>query len=92
MKKKLRYDVTITYLFYILLAVTLMWDITSRGGEKVWRIGLICLTILFARFIFTKTFLRRSKAAYVVSLAFIFISMYLANVLSFYGIPHYDKF
>ncbi|MGG7176628.1 hypothetical protein ACQPU1_03470 [Clostridium paraputrificum] len=92
MKKKLKYDVAITYFFYILLAATLIWDLTSRGGEKAWRIGLIYLTTFVTRLLFTKTFLRRSKAAYVVTLAFIFISMYLANVLNFYGIPYYDKF
>lgn len=92
MKKKITYDTKITYLFYLLLAVTFIWDLIARDGVKSFRIGLILVTIVVARILFTKTFLKKSKAAYVVALVFIFISMYLANVLDFYGIAFYDKF
>lgn len=92
MKKKITYDTKITYLFYLLLAVTFIWDLIARDGVKSFRIGLILVTIVAARIVFTKTFLKKSKAAYVVALVFIFISMYLANVLDFYGIAFYDKF
>lgn len=91
MKKNLSYDMKFTYLFYILLGVTFIWDYFSRGGEKAWRIGLIYITIFAARFLFSKTFLKKSKAAYVVTLVFIFFAMYLANVMNFYAFEFYDK-
>lgn len=91
MKKDMTYDKVITYSFYLLLAVTLLWDVTLRGGEKAGRIGLIYITIFAARIVFTKTFLKRSKAAYVVTLTFIFFSMYLASVMNFYAFEYYDK-
>ena len=90
--KSIGYDKAITYGFYILLALTLVYDVIVRDGEKVWRIGLIYVTIFVARFLFTKTFMKKSKVAYIVALIFIFISMYLANVWNFYGVPYYDKF
>lgn len=92
MKKQMKYDVKITYMFYLLLAITAVWDIFARNDEKVFRIALIYVTIFITRILFNKTFLNKSKAGYVVSLTFIFFSMYLANVMNFYSIPHYDKF
>ena len=91
MKKKLGYDVKCTYLFYILLAVTFVWDYFYRNGEKAGRIALIYITIFIARFLFSKTFLKKSKIAYVVLLIFIVFSMYLANVMNFYAFESYDK-
>ncbi|MBI6871836.1 hypothetical protein [Clostridium aciditolerans] len=91
MKKHMKYDTIITYIFYILLATTLVWDIFARGSGKVFRIGLIYITIFIARLLFNKTFLKKSKAGYVLALIFIFFSMYLANVMDFYSIPNYDK-
>lgn len=91
-KLEMGYDVKITYGFYVLLFITLIYDVVARSGEKVWRIGLIYGTIFLVRLIFSKTFLKGLKMAYVVALAFIFISMYLANVWNFYGISYYDKF
>lgn len=91
MKKHMEYDTIITYIFYILLAITLVWDIFARDGGKVFRIGLIYITIFIASLLFNKTFLKKSKAAYVLALVFMFFSMYLANVMDFYSIPYYDK-
>lgn len=91
MKKSFSYDLKCTYLFYVLLALTFVWDYFCRGGEKAWRIGLIYITVFIARFLFSKTFLRKSKGAYVVTLVFIFFSMYLANVMNFYAFEAYDK-
>lgn len=89
--KKISYDRLITYLFYILLLITAVWDKIVRAGVKLPRIGLIVITIIGVRILFTKTFLKRSKAMYVSVLVFIFLAMYLANVMNFYNIAHYDK-
>ena len=91
MKNKLDYHLKCTYLFYVLLAVTFVWDYLYRGGEKSLRIGLIYITIFAARFLFSKTFLKKSRGGYVVTLVFIFFSMYLANVMNFYAFEAYDK-
>lgn len=91
MRKKMTYDIKYTYIFYILLAVTLVWDLIYRDGVKFGRILLIYGTIFAARILFTKTFLKKSKTSYMIALGFIFAAMYLANVCNFYGIPYYDK-
>ncbi|MGL5151211.1 MAG: hypothetical protein ACRC7N_11635 [Clostridium sp.] len=91
MKKKISFDNLLTIGFYVLLALTLVWDITARDGGKVLRIFLIAFTILAVKLVFMYTFLKKSKASYIVILIFIFASMYLANVMNFYNIPHYDK-
>lgn len=88
----MKYNSIITYIFYVLLTITLIWDIFAGGGGKVFRIVLIYITIFIVRWLFNKTFLKKSKAGYVLALVFIFFSMYLTNVMNFYSIPHYDKF
>lgn len=85
-------DNIITTLFYILLGITAMWDYIIRGGEKTARIVLIYVTIFLVRYIYKKTFLKRYDFLYGVTLFFIFISMYLANVFNFYAFKNYDKF
>lgn len=89
--KKLWTEDKATVSFYLLLIVTSIWDVLARGGVKVPRIILIGITILAAKILFTRTFLKKSRAAYLTTLAFIFFSMYLANVMNFYAIPYYDK-
>lgn len=91
MKRKIDLKSKITYFFYVLLAITLIWDYFFRTGEKLFRIILIYGTIFLARFLFNKTFLKRSKVAYYITIGFIFFAMYLANVMNFYAIPYYDK-
>lgn len=91
MTKKITYDMKFTYLFYVLLAATMVWDFIYRDGIKFGRIILIYITIFASRIIFTKTFLKKSKISYMIVLSFIFFAMYLANVFNFYGIPYYDK-
>lgn len=81
----------VTIGFFILLALTAVYDISVRGGEKLWRIGLLYITISLAWVIFSKSFFRKSKSAYLVTLVFIFFSMYLANVFDFYAFEPYDK-
>ncbi|MGG7078043.1 hypothetical protein [Clostridium sardiniense] len=89
--KKLTYDSVITYLFLILLAITTVWDVIYRGGEKLPRIVLILVTVGLLKLFCRYTFFRKSKMTYVAVLIFIFFSMYLANVLNFYAIEGYDK-
>lgn len=89
--KKLTYDSVITYLFLILLAITTVWDVIYRGGEKLPRIVLILVTVGLLKVFCRYTFFRKSKMTYVAILIFIFFSMYLANVLNFYAIEGYDK-
>lgn len=85
-------DKIVTYIFFVLLAITGVWDWMARNGEKLWRIGLIYITIIIAYIIFQKTFLKKYKDTYLIVLTFVFMSMYLANVWDFYAIEYYDKF
>ena len=55
MKKRLGYHLVCTYVFYVLLAVTFVWDYFYRDGEKLWRIGLIYITI-FVQYYFKNIF------------------------------------
>lgn len=91
MERNMTYDRVVTYLFLIVLAITTVWDIIYRGGEKIPRIILILVTLIILKLIFKHTFLRKSKVMYVAIEVFIFFSMYLANVLNFYAIEWYDK-
>lgn len=89
--KRLNMVDLITYLFYLLLIFTGLWDWFLRNGEKTFRIILILGTIEVFRIIYKNTFMSKYKVIYYCVLSFIFISMYLANIFNFYGIPYYDK-
>lgn len=92
MKRKLMYDTYITIVLFVLIAATLIYNYLFRSGDKVERLFLIAGTIIAVRVVFKKTFLKKSKAAYISILCFIMLAMYFGNVLSFYTyIPHYDK-
>ncbi|MGL5417209.1 MAG: hypothetical protein ACRDAU_16195 [Clostridium sp.] len=82
----------LTYGFYILLVLTAVYDLYARGGEKIGRLLLIGVTLFLISIIYPKSFLKKSSIIYKITLGFIFLSMYLANVWNFYGINHYDKF
>lgn len=90
--KKMSKDLIVTLGFMILLAVTAIYDIIARDSVKIARIILIVGTVWVTYFIFKITFLKKSKIMYYCILVFIFLSMYLANVWNFYGIPNYDKY
>lgn len=90
--KKMSNDIMITWGFMILLAITTVYDVIVRDAAKVPRILLIVITVWAVYFFFKVTFLRKSKTMYYCILVFIFLSMYLANVWDFYGIPNYDKY
>lgn len=90
--KKISKDLMVTLGFMILLAITAVYDVIARDSIKIPRIVLIVVTIWALYFFFKITFLRKSKIMYYCILIFIFLSMYLANVWDFYGIPNYDKY
>lgn len=87
----MNYDKVITYAFYILLTITAVLTIINENNEKLFRVALNYATIFITGLLFKKSFLKRSKSAYVMALAFIFFSLYLGSVLNFYGLPYYDK-
>ncbi|MEG0296268.1 MAG: hypothetical protein RR620_06070 [Clostridium sp.] len=89
MKKK--QELTVTIIFNIVLAITMVWDVMARDGSKLGRGILIFATIWGAYFAYRITFLKKSKTSYYIILIFIFISMYLGNVFNWYGIPYFDK-
>lgn len=92
MKKKLAYDDSFTLAFLIILLITFCYNSIFQGGSRVPRIFLIFITIVVAKLFFKVTFLKKSRFIYMATLIFIFISMYLGNVLNFYTyIDNYDK-
>lgn len=92
MKKKMTYDNLITYILFIILIATLIYNYVYRGGDKIGRLLLTMFTIIAVKTLFKVTFLKKSKAAYILIVTFIMISMYLGNVFDFYGyIKNYDK-
>ena len=89
---KLTYDNLITVIFIFLLGITLIYDLLFQDSNKTFRIMLTFGAIVFVKFIFKVTFLKRSKASYTAALIFIFLAMYLGNILNFYTvISSYDK-
>lgn len=91
-KDNLSKEITLTLGFMVLLALTAIYDMVARGGEKFGRIILIVVTVWVTYFFCRATFLKKSKTMYYSIIVFIFLSMYLANVWNFYGIPNYDKY
>ena len=76
----------------IILIVTAVYDFIFRDGEKLFRIGLMAVTLWIMYFIYKKTFLRKSRLSFYLIYSFIFGAMYLGNVFDFYLIiPMYDK-
>ena len=90
--KKFSKELIVTFGFMILLALTVVYDFLVKDGQKFPRINLIVVTVWAMYFIWKKSFLKKSKIMYYCTLGFIFLSMYLASVWNFYGIPHYDKY
>lgn len=85
-------DLMVTLWFMVLLAITAVYDAIVRDSIKLPRIILIVVTVWAIYFFCKLTFLKSSKIIYYCILGFIFLSMYLANVWDFYGIPYYDKY
>lgn len=89
--KKKKYDM-ITTSFLVILTITMLYDYFLGNGDKLYRLILTILTMLIARFILGKMFLKQSKFIYYCTLIFIFVSMYCGNILNAYIIiPFYDK-
>ncbi|MBW6408620.1 hypothetical protein [Clostridium weizhouense] len=92
MKKKMTYDHIITILVVIYLIIHLIYNILFQSGNKLWNISLIFIAIIAMKFIFSFTFMKKSKIMYMLGLIFIVMSIYLGNVLNIYTfISQYDK-
>lgn len=75
-----------------ILVITAIYDFMFRGGEKLFRIGLITVTLWLMYFVYKKTFLRKARISFYLIYSFIIGAMYLGNVFDFYIIiPMYDK-
>ncbi|MBQ6819892.1 MAG: hypothetical protein IJO26_01180 [Clostridium sp.] len=82
----------VVVLFTVILIITSIYDCFMNSGEKIFRIALTFITVLLVYWLYIKSFLKGIKSIYYINIFFIFISMYLASVWNFYGIPNYDKF
>ena len=82
----------ITGAFLLILIVTLGCDYLLYNREKTYRIILTISTVLIIWFLFSKTFIKKSKFTDYFILTFVFCSMYVGNILNIYRvIPFYDK-
>lgn len=76
----------------VILIITAIYDFMFRGGEKLFRIGLMAITLWITYGVYKKTFLRKTRISFYLIYSFIFGAMYLGNVFDFYLIiPMYDK-
>ena len=76
----------------VILIITAIYDFWFRGGEKLFRIGLMAITLWIMYGVYKKTFLRKTRISFYLIYSFIFGAMYLGNVFDFYLIiPMYDK-
>ncbi|WP_195987315.1 hypothetical protein [Clostridium sp. D53t1_180928_C8] len=76
----------------LILIITVIYDCMFRGGEKLFRIGLMAITLWIMYGVYKKTFLRKTRISFYLIYSFIFGAMYLGNVFDFYLIiPMYDK-
>ena len=76
----------------VILVITAIYDFMFRDGEKLFRIGLMAITLWIMYFVYKKTFLRKARISFYLIYFFIIGAMYLGNVFDFYIIiPMYDK-
>ena len=76
----------------VILIITAIYDFMFRGGEKLFRIGLMAITLWIMYGVYKKTFLRKTRISFYLIYSFIFGAMYLGNVFDFYLIiAMYDK-
>ncbi len=68
----------------VILVVTTIYDFIFRGGEKLFRIGLMAVTLWIMYFVYKKTFLRKARISFYLIYSFIIGAMYLGNVFDFY--------
>lgn len=82
----------ITVIFITVLTLTLFSNVYFNGGDKVFRILLTAIVVLIVRVLFKKTFLSKYTLAYISIMIFIFMSMYMGNILNIYSVINfYDK-
>ena len=75
-----------------ILVITAIYDFIFRDGEKLFRIGLMAVTLWIMYFVYKKTFLRKARISFYLIYSFIVGAMYLGNIFDFYIIiPMYDK-
>jgi len=91
-KNSINKEFMIAAIFTVVLILTSFYGLFTGDGEKVFRTVLTFITIVIAYILFKKSFLKGASIIYYINIIFIFISMYLASVWNFYGIPNYDKF
>lgn len=92
MKLNKNRELFVAIIFSIIVILTGGYFTIKGDYEKIFRLGLTIVTIFGAYLLYIKSFLRGSKIIYYINITFIFLSMYLASGLNFYGIPNYDKF
>ncbi|MGL5380888.1 hypothetical protein [Clostridium sp.] len=90
--KKYNKEKLVTLAFIILLAITGIYDFIFNNGEKLFRVALNAVTVGGCYLFYRKSFIKKSSISYYIILIFVFFSMYLASILNFYSIPHYDKY
>ena len=85
-------ELLVALAFTIVLIISLIYKVAIGDYEKIFRIGLTFITVVLTYLLYKKSFLKGSSVIYYINILFIFLSMYLASVWDFYGIPNYDKF
>ena len=91
-KNSINKEFMIAAIFTVVLILTSFYGLFTGNGEKIFRTVLTFITIVIAYMLFKKSFLKGASIIYYINIIFIFLSMYLASVWNFYGIPNYDKF
>ena len=77
----------------IVLIITSIFNFIFFKGNKIFKIGLIIVTLWLMYFIYKKTFLKKSRISFYLLFSFIIGAMYFGSVFNFYEIiPMYDKF
>ena len=71
----------------VILVITAIYDFIFRGGEKLFRIGLMAATLWIMYFVYKKTFLRKSR----ISFYLIFVKDASTNKLSYYSCRWYIR-
>lgn len=77
----------------VVLIITSIFNFIFFKGNKIFKIGLIIVTLWLMYFIYKKTFLKKSRISFYLLFSFIIGAMYFGSVFNFYEIiPMYDKF
>ncbi len=69
--------------FFVLLGITLAFNIFFQDGNKLFRIILTAVAVIIMKVVFTISFLKKSKASYTATLTFIFFCYVSRQCLQF---------